>query len=768
MLISRGELIEIGDGFRIPDILTRSGARLVEVGTTNRTSLDDYRRAITDRTRAILRVHQSNFRMVGFTARPSLEELAELAGGDIALIDDLGSGALLDLPEMLDEPTAAAAVTAGADLVCFSGDKLLGGPQAGIVVGTGRAVERVKRHPLARALRIDKLSLAALEATLELYRDPATALAQVPVLRMATEPAEAVRARAQRLCERLGGRLTETHRARGRRRAAAARAAQLCVCAGRRRGAGGAVAGGQPAGGRPRPGGAGAARLPHARRGRHRSHPRVSGAPPLTLGTAGHIDHGKTALVAALTGVDTDRLPQEKSRGISIELGYAPLLLPSGRRLSVVDVPGHERFVRTMLAGATGIDLWVLAVACDDGVMPQTREHVAILRMLGLERGVVALTKRDLVDHETAALARLTVEELLPDVPVLEVSARTGAGIEQLRAQLDALAAGVAARSGDGPVRLPVDRAFTLRGIGTVVTGTLWSGTVRPNDRLAIEPERRRGPRAKRAGARRRGRRGGRRPAGGAGADRRRATAGAPRRHAVDAGHAAPKLPARVRAGGAGRRRSTAAKRPAADRSPCHRRDARACGRARGRRDRTGTARPRAAAAGPAGGGRRGRPCGAAHDRAAGDHGRRHRARSGTHPKRSSAAASGDRRRAAPARTLSAEGADELEQRLAEQPFAPPPLQAADQAPAAYLADAGRIVRAGRDLAFTTAAYEQARDAAVEIASAGGTVTIAQLRDRLGCSRRYAQALLEAMDGHGITRRVGDERVLRRRARGEG
>ena len=134
---------------------------------------------------------------------------------------------------------------------------------------------------------------------------------------------------------------------------------------------------------------------------------------PLTVGTAGHIDHGKTWLVRALTGKDTDRLPQERSRGISIELGYAPLELPSGRRLSVVDVPGHERFVRTMLAGATGIDLWVLAVACDDGVMPQTREHVAILRMLGLERGVVALTKRDLVDDDTALLARLQVEMLL-------------------------------------------------------------------------------------------------------------------------------------------------------------------------------------------------------------------------------------------------------------------------------------------------------------------------------------------------------------------
>jgi L-seryl-tRNA(Ser) seleniumtransferase len=210
VLISRGQLIEIGDGFRIPDILTQSGARLVEVGTTNRTHLGDYERAVTDRTRAILRVHQSNFRIVGFTDHPGLAELATVARPGIALIDDLGSGALLDLPDMLDEPTARSSIDAGADLVCFSGDKLLGGPQAGIVVGRADVVERVKRHPLARAMRIDKLSLAALEATLELYRNPAAATAQLPVLRMAGEPADRVRERAARLAERLGGEVVPT------------------------------------------------------------------------------------------------------------------------------------------------------------------------------------------------------------------------------------------------------------------------------------------------------------------------------------------------------------------------------------------------------------------------------------------------------------------------------------------------------------------------------------------------------------------------------
>jgi L-seryl-tRNA(Ser) seleniumtransferase len=210
VLISRGQLIEIGDGFRIPDILAQSGARLVEVGTTNRTRLSDYAQAVTDQTRAILRVHQSNFRIVGFTDQPSLAELASLARSGVTLIDDLGSGALLDLPGMLDEPTARSSVEAGADLVCFSGDKLLGGPQAGIVVGRAGAINRVKRHPLARAVRIDKLSLAALEATLELYRNPAAAVQRVPVLRMAGEPAERVRERAARLSERLGGEVVAT------------------------------------------------------------------------------------------------------------------------------------------------------------------------------------------------------------------------------------------------------------------------------------------------------------------------------------------------------------------------------------------------------------------------------------------------------------------------------------------------------------------------------------------------------------------------------
>ena len=208
VLVSRGELIEIGDGFRIPDVLARSGARLVEVGTTNRTRAADYERAIGPGTALVLRVHQSNFRVVGFTDRPSLGDVAEVARAhDLPLVDDLGSGAFLPLH---DEPSARESLDGGADLVCFSGDKLLGGPQAGIVVGRGELVERLRRHPLQRALRADKLTLAALEGTLVLYLDPERARREIPVLRMLDEPVESVRARAERLAERLAGGVEET------------------------------------------------------------------------------------------------------------------------------------------------------------------------------------------------------------------------------------------------------------------------------------------------------------------------------------------------------------------------------------------------------------------------------------------------------------------------------------------------------------------------------------------------------------------------------
>jgi selenocysteine-specific elongation factor len=209
---------------------------------------------------------------------------------------------------------------------------------------------------------------------------------------------------------------------------------------------------------------------------------------PLTLGTAGHIDHGKTWLVRALTGKDTDRLPEEKARGISIDLGYAPLELPDGRRLSLIDVPGHERFVRTMVAGATGIDLFLLVIDAGEGARPQTHEHLAILRLLGIDKGVVAVTKADAVDEETLELAVEEARELVPRAPVVAVSAKTGQGLDELRTALSTTANGVEPAHRAGPTRLWIDRVFTLKGIGTVVTGTLWSGSISAGEELRVEP----------------------------------------------------------------------------------------------------------------------------------------------------------------------------------------------------------------------------------------------------------------------------------------
>jgi L-seryl-tRNA(Ser) seleniumtransferase len=208
VVVSRGELIEIGDGFRIPDVLARSGARLVEVGTTNRTRAADYEAAVGPNTALLLRVHQSNFRLVGFAEQPSVGELSRVAERHgLPLVDDLGSGVLVAVP---DEPAVKESLAAGADLVCFSGDKLLGGPQAGIVVGRAELIERLQRHPLQRALRVDKLTLAALEGTLGLYLDPRRAWREVPVLRMLVEPAASVRARAERLAGLVDGAVEET------------------------------------------------------------------------------------------------------------------------------------------------------------------------------------------------------------------------------------------------------------------------------------------------------------------------------------------------------------------------------------------------------------------------------------------------------------------------------------------------------------------------------------------------------------------------------
>ena len=206
IVVSRGQLIEIGGSFRIPDVVAQSGARLVEVGTTNRTRLRDFARAVGDQTGAILRAHPSNFRTVGFVEEVEIEQLCGLG---VPVIDDVGSGVLADQLELLaGEPPVRRSVAAGAALVCFSGDKLLGGPQAGCIVGSRDAVEACKRHPLARALRIDKLTLAALEATLALYRDPEWAAREIPVLRMLAD--DGLEERAAALAEATGGEIVRS------------------------------------------------------------------------------------------------------------------------------------------------------------------------------------------------------------------------------------------------------------------------------------------------------------------------------------------------------------------------------------------------------------------------------------------------------------------------------------------------------------------------------------------------------------------------------
>jgi selenocysteine-specific elongation factor len=213
----------------------------------------------------------------------------------------------------------------------------------------------------------------------------------------------------------------------------------------------------------------------------------------IIIGTAGHIDHGKTALVKALTGIDCDRLREEKERGITIELGFAALECDDGRRVGIVDVPGHEKFIKNMVAGASGIDAVLLVIAADEGVMPQTREHLAICRMLAVKSGLIVLTKSDLVDPEwlemvTEEAREFVAGSFLEGVPVVPVSAQTGEGLDVLLSQVAHLLDGIQARSAKGLCRLPVDRVFSMKGFGTVITGTLQAGTLQVGDEVSIEP----------------------------------------------------------------------------------------------------------------------------------------------------------------------------------------------------------------------------------------------------------------------------------------
>ena len=500
---------------------------------------------------------------------------------------------------------------------------------------------------------------------------------------------------------------------------------------------------------------------------------------PLTLGTAGHIDHGKTALVRALTGVDTDRLPEERSRGMTIDLGFAPLRLPSGRRLSVVDVPGHERFVRTMVAGASGIDAYLMVVAADDGVMPQTREHAAVLAGLGVTDGVVAVTKADMADPEVALLE---AGELLPGARAVAVSARDGTGLDELRAALDGVAARLAPRSGgDGPTRLHVDRAFSIRGAGTVVTGTLWAGSIGRGDTLALLP---RGEHVRVRGVQvhdepaERAEAGQRVAVNLVGVEVRDVARGdvlaavdaalAPSYVvdvAVDAGvdpegrvhvhHGTRESPARVAALG-GRFHQLRLERPlvavAGDRVVLR-----------------SVAPPDTLGGGVV----------------LDPHARKHGAnadvvaRLEALERGESAAVLPDARQtstlqdsaAGPAASpppLSA-GAFALEQTLLAA-GREPPTEAELGDRAAHLAElrrAGRAVRVGRTLHYHPDALAEIRATVVRVIEDEGAITLARLRDELGTTRKFAQALLEHLDGEHVTvRRPDDTRVLRRRTSG--
>ncbi len=483
---------------------------------------------------------------------------------------------------------------------------------------------------------------------------------------------------------------------------------------------------------------------------------------PLTVGTAGHIDHGKTALVQALTGIDTDRLPEEKTRGITIVLGYAPLRLPTGRLLSLVDVPGHERLIRVMVSGATGIDLFLLVIAADDGVMPQTLEHVRVLEALGVDRGVVAITKSDLADPDPAARA---AAELLPGVEVVPCSVRTGEGVAEVAAALERVAAGLVSRAEAprGPV-LHIDRVFTIKGAGTVVTGTLWSGEIRRGDRLHLLPGDR--------GVRVRGLQVHDRPADRALAGQRVAVnlAGVERRRVsrgdvLAADGAGVTLTYRVDA-------ELHLHEPLIDRERVQvhhgTRDtpARAVQRDDGRWQLR-TERPLVAADGDhlvvrrisppdtigggvivaaAGGGRPGVDADA--------------------PAVPGVSGNGDAPRAEAAPPLDPE-ALALEERL--RAAGHEPLSEAELGDVARhlaaLRERGRAVRVGRSMYAHPAAIARVQDVVERIATEEGSITLARLRDELGTSRKFAQALLEHLDAARVTRRLEDDsRVLRRSA----
>jgi selenocysteine-specific elongation factor len=493
-------------------------------------------------------------------------------------------------------------------------------------------------------------------------------------------------------------------------------------------------------------------------------------AAPLTLGTAGHIDHGKTALVRKLTAVDTDRLPEERARGISVALGYARLELPGERQLSVIDVPGHERFVRTMVAGATGIDLFLMVVAADDGVMPQTREHAAVLRALAVTHGVVAVTKADLAGPERAMAEAAA---LMPGVPAVACSARTGVGVDAVVAALDRVAAELPGRAGlAGAPVLHVDRVFTVRGAGTVVTGTLWSGAVSRGDTLAVRPA---GVRARvrtvqvhdepveRAEA---GQRVALNLVGLATADVARGDVvcdpehGPAPTHRIDAALELPEaLPPRVHVhhgarGVPGRLAWLGGDlwQARLEQPLLAARGDRVVVRSLAPPDTLGggvvlDAQPRRHGAGPA-----------------------VRARLDALRAGAPAEAPAERPQPAspPAPVVLSPAALALERRLlaaAHEPLSEADLQAAT-AELKALRAAGRAVRVGRSMYAHPDALAAVRGRVEKIIAADGAITLARLRDELGTSRKYAVALLEHFDAARVTLRLPDDRRVLRRSAG--
>jgi len=477
----------------------------------------------------------------------------------------------------------------------------------------------------------------------------------------------------------------------------------------------------------------------------------VSGA--LTVGTAGHIDHGKTALVHALTGVDTDRLPEEKARGITIVLGFAPLRLPGGRVLSLVDVPGHERLVRVMVSGATGIDLFLLVVAADDGVMPQTLEHVRVLRALGIREGVIAVTKADLADPGPALAA---AGALLPDAERVACSARTGDGVAEVAAALERVAERLRPRPTDGGAAvLHIDRAFTIRGAGTVVTGTLWAGEIRRGDRLRLLPAERE--------VRVRGVQVHDRPVDVAPAGQRVAVnlTGVELRDVAPGDVLAAELSPvaltyRVEA-------ELALSEPLhpRERVQVHHGTRHAPARALAREDgrwQLRLERPLVAADGDRLVLRRISPVGTlgggviVNARA-----------SGRRP--GPAAAEPAKPAAAQVTQAPDPAALALEARLREAGLEPLGEAALGDARAhlRILHETGRVVRVGRSMHIHRDALAEVQAVVRRVIEAEGQITLARLRDELGTSRKFAQAFLEHLDAARITRRLPDDsRVLRR------